>query len=683
MGPTPGRWPGAGHIDGGAVFNGSSSYVTIPPASYVGYPVTTGSTTSFLQTTEVWFKSAASGVILGQDDGTAEGGLPNGWVPGLYLDSNGKLRASLYYHSEASLQIVSPASYNDNNWHHAVDVYNDGTETLYVDGVAVGSQTVAEYAYSSRYQYFLGTGYTPGWSNAYWGWLYWNGVLDEVRVSNTARTAGWIETEYHNESSPSTFLTEGPQQSSGVAASITATAGTLQSATEGTAFATALQATVQSSGGTAVSGVTVTFTAPDSGASATFTGSPTATAITNGSGVATAPALTANGTAGSYAVTASVPGVAAAASFSLTNISSGSSGWYNSGWSNRKAVTINQSQVAGGTGLTNFPVLFSVTDPNLVTIGNGGGVGNANGGDILFTASDGLTKLNHEVELYNGATGQLIAWVQVPALSASANTVIYVYYGNAGVANQWNASGVWDSNYQGVWHLANGTSLSVADSTAKGNNGSNSGAVAGVGNIDGGAVFNGSSSYVTIPPASYVGYPTTGSTTSFLQTTEVWFKSAASGVILGQDDGTAEGGLPNGWVPGLYLDSNGKLRASLYYHGVASLQIVSPARYNDNNWHHAVDVYNNGTETLYVDGVAVGSQTVAEYAYSSTYQYFLGTGYTPGWSKGNSGWLYWNGVLDEVRVSNTARTAGWIETEYNNQSSPSTFLTEGPQQSGS
>ncbi len=163
------------------------------------------------------------------------------------------------------------------------------------------------------------------------------------------------------------------------------------------------------------------------------------------------------------------------------SISSGSSGWYNSGWSNRKAVTINQSQVAGGTGLTNFPVLFSVTDPNLVTIGNGGGVGNANGGDILFTAGDGLTKLNHEVEQYTSGTGQLIAWVQVPALSASANTVIYVYYGNAGVGNQWNASGVWDSNYQGVWHLENGMSPLLADSTSNGNNGTNTGAVAGSG----------------------------------------------------------------------------------------------------------------------------------------------------------------------------------------------------------
>ena len=107
---------------------------------------------------------------------------------------------------------------------------------------------------------------------------------------------------------------------SSTAASIAATAGTPQSATVNTAFATALQGTVKDAGGNPLSGVTVTFTAPGSGASATFSGSASATAVTNTSGVATAPALTANGQAGSYTVTASVAGVATPASFSLTNV---------------------------------------------------------------------------------------------------------------------------------------------------------------------------------------------------------------------------------------------------------------------------------------------------------------------------------------------------------------------------
>src|SRR5215469_3080629 len=80
-------------------------------------------------------------------------------------------------------------------------------------------------------------------------------------------------------------------------ASITATAGTPQSATVNTAFGTQLQATVKDSSNNPVSGVTVTFTVPGSGASGTFAGGVT-TASTNAQGIATAAVFTANTVAG-------------------------------------------------------------------------------------------------------------------------------------------------------------------------------------------------------------------------------------------------------------------------------------------------------------------------------------------------------------------------------------------------
>ena len=103
-------------------------------------------------------------------------------------------------------------------------------------------------------------------------------------------------------------------------ASITPNAGTPQSTTVTTAFNTTLQATVKDANNNPVSGVMVTFTAPSTGASATFNGSASTNATTNASGIATAPALTANSQAGSFNVTAAASGVATAASFSLTNL---------------------------------------------------------------------------------------------------------------------------------------------------------------------------------------------------------------------------------------------------------------------------------------------------------------------------------------------------------------------------
>ncbi|PYS47257.1 MAG: hypothetical protein DMF68_16520 [Acidobacteria bacterium] len=98
--------------------------------------------------------------------------------------------------------------------------------------------------------------------------------------------------------------------------SIAASAGTPQSAVINNAFATNLQATVKESN-IARSGISVIFTAPLSGATGTFSASSTVT--TDSSGVATAPAFTANSTTGGYNVTASLTGGSPSTTFALTN----------------------------------------------------------------------------------------------------------------------------------------------------------------------------------------------------------------------------------------------------------------------------------------------------------------------------------------------------------------------------
>jgi hypothetical protein len=75
---------------------------------------------------------------------------------------------------------------------------------------------------------------------------------------------------------------------------------------------------VRDSTNNAVSGAVVTFAAPTLGQSGTFTGgSPVARVVTNNSGIATAPAFTANSTTGAYPVTASLG--ASSAIFALNN----------------------------------------------------------------------------------------------------------------------------------------------------------------------------------------------------------------------------------------------------------------------------------------------------------------------------------------------------------------------------
>ena len=101
----------------------------------------------------------------------------------------------------------------------------------------------------------------------------------------------------------------------GACYSITPQAGTPQSTTVNTAFATALKAWVKDGSGNPVPGATVTFTAPSSGASGAFVSAAPVLADVNG--VATAPTLTANGVAGPFQATATVG--AQSTAFFLTN----------------------------------------------------------------------------------------------------------------------------------------------------------------------------------------------------------------------------------------------------------------------------------------------------------------------------------------------------------------------------
>jgi len=140
------------------------------------------------------------------------------------------------------------------------------------------------------------------------------------------------------------------------------------------------------------------------------------------------------------------------------------SSWWNRSWNYRKMITINNSQVE--EDLTNFTVLINITDNDLKDKAQ------SDGDDIAFTNIDGTVQYDHEIELFDNSSGHLIAWVKIPQLSSSSNTLLYMYYGNAGATNQQNIPGTWDSNYTAVWHFNNN---SLADSTSNGYDGTNTG----------------------------------------------------------------------------------------------------------------------------------------------------------------------------------------------------------------
>jgi len=138
-----------------------------------------------------------------------------------------------------------------------------------------------------------------------------------------------------------------------------------------------------------------------------------------------------------------------------------------------KTITIDHNQVNGTGDHKNFPVLISILDSDLHDHVQ------SNGNDIAF-AND-TAWLDHEIDLfdknYNSTHAHLIAWIRIPNLHTSIDTIICMYYGNSTMESQENPEGVWDSNYKGVWHLSedpSGSPPQMKDSTSNYNHGTTS-----------------------------------------------------------------------------------------------------------------------------------------------------------------------------------------------------------------
>ncbi len=74
-------------------------------------------------------------------------------------------------------------------------------------------------------------------------------------------------------------------------------------------------------------------------------------------------------------------------------------------------------------------------------------MGKTNAGDLRFTDDGNTTAYDYEIESYNSSTGALVAWVKVPTVSSSSDTVVRMWYGNASASDGANATAVWDSNF--------------------------------------------------------------------------------------------------------------------------------------------------------------------------------------------------------------------------------------------
>ena len=352
-----------------------------------------------------------------------------------------------------------------------------------------------------------------------------------------------------------------------------------------------------------------------------------------------------------------------------------------------RPITINHNLVPN-TDQTNFPVLVSGNYAYLATIANGGKAQNANGYDVgFYTNSDCVSgKLNWETELYNSGTGQVAYWINIPNVSHIVDTVFYMCYGDSTIsADQSNKAAVWDSNFKGVWHLGENYSIAPGnykDSTAAPSNGSltdiNGNTFSATAAIGNGLSLNGDADFVD------VGNPAKLQITSSF-TLSAWVKLNNYNQGFGRIITKFVNGSNRGWelsVDDWTSPSYNNLSLSVSYSASAPVWKYQNTSFPTNQLVYVTGVYNSASQTaqLYRDGVAISQQSynnnispnnVGSSINNSTGNVRIGR------RPGSSDPDMWRGIIDEVRISNAARSADWIKTEYNNQINPLAFYVVG------
>ncbi|MEU3086606.1 LamG-like jellyroll fold domain-containing protein [Streptomyces massasporeus] len=149
---------------------------------------------------------------------------------------------------------------------------------------------------------------------------------------------------------------------------------------------------------------------------------------------------------------------------------------------------------------------------------------------------------------------------------------------------------------------------------------------------------------------------------------EMWFRTSNDSAVLMSFQNAPVGEKPTSWRPVLNIDGAGKLRGEFYLAGASgATPIVSSQTVTDSKWHHVVLSADGTTQTLYLDGVKVGSLNGAITDQARTYAY-IGSGYgSSGWMGLDEGTYSFRGDVDEVALYRKPLTADQVSAHYRAQ----------------
>ncbi|MFX0151342.1 MAG: DUF2341 domain-containing protein, partial [Candidatus Hodarchaeota archaeon] len=345
-------------------------------------------------------------------------------------------------------------------------------------------------------------------------------------------------------------------------------------------------------------------------------------------------------------------------------------GWADTRWQFRKNITIDNAKVS--SDLNNFPVYIDLYDSDLQNEAQAGG------GDIFFSNASGHL-LDHEIEVYdrvyNSTHAHLVAWVKAN-VSSTQDTILSMYYGNPTTPKQENSEAVWDSAFKGIWHLSEDPSTvgpQIKDSTSNDNDGTAYGSMTSNNQIDG--KMGGSLDFDGVDDYIYCSNDISLNMGSGDFTFGMWFKisTVTDPTPLGGKGISGGGGKRYTISMGPNTEcSPGQIKGEID-DDTTKEYLKTSARYDDSKWYYVVLVRDGTNLRLYLNGTQIAVEPIGTYGNIDMDSPFYIARIEPLVER-------LNGQIDEVRISNVARTPGWISTEFENQNNVQDFYSTGSEE---
>jgi len=323
------------------------------------------------------------------------------------------------------------------------------------------------------------------------------------------------------------------------------------------------------------------------------------------------------------------------------------------GWTKRVKLTINHSDI--DSDLSNFPVLVYLSNASGQADDDVSFVfdelqSDANRQKIAVTTSNGTTQCYVEIERWNTATEQAWLWVKVPNISSTTDTEFYLYYdrdnGNntayIGDVNTLPTESVWDADFLGVYHFEQAPNGTIYDSTNNsvdlGSFGSMSASDLVTGVIGNAIRFDGSNDRLdSLSQITFEDF-----------TFEAWGRADtwSNWRTILAPDGDARDFCTNAGALTFW----------------DSVEYTIGPILSGTDWKYLVTRYNDtaSVDRLrgFVDGSLTSQTANPSYASISAVVRVAACLY------GGSYVDFWDGKLDEIRVSKTARSEAWIKASY-------------------